>query len=111
MGIAAGATSFGTDHAVGLVGMVYHCRFVHWFPETGPACAGVKFRLRTEERLPATDTCIRAWIFRLPVFAAECRFRSRLASYLILFGRKLFLPLRLLLFYFFRHDLLRIAGC
>ena len=55
-------------------------------PKTGPACAGIKLGLRTEQRLGAGGAAVGAWGLGVPVGATEGAFGAFLTTHMELFG-------------------------
>src|SRR5436305_14142827 len=92
MCFAAGTANFGPPHAIGSIAMLFHSPFLERLIETWPASAGLKLRLRTEQRLPAGGTSVRSRIFRFVILAAKRRLGASLAPHLILLGGQFSLP-------------------
>src|SRR6266702_448721 len=102
MRLATAAHHFRAHHPVGFICFERHLRFVHGRVEAWPAGAGIKLRIRIEQRLAAADAVEHAMFLGVPVFAREGRLGALLASHLILFVGKLFTPFRVCLLHFFR---------
>ena len=84
MGAAVGADCFGAGHAVAGVGVAGDFAFGDFFPEAGPACAGVVFGVAGEQLLVAHYAVVGAVGVAVPVFAAERPFGAGVLGHLVL---------------------------
>src|SRR5579862_125888 len=93
MAAATAAKHLGALHSVAVVGTQDHASFVDRVPETRPPGAGIKFRVRTEQFLPASRTRIGAGRMIVPVLASKRPLRAGLAEHMVLLRRQDLLPL------------------
>ena len=84
MGAAGSADCFGAGHAVAGVGVAGDFAFGDFFPEAGPACAGVVFGFAGEQLLVAHYAVVGAVGVAVPVFAAKRPLGAGVLGHLVL---------------------------
>ncbi len=92
MRVATSAERFGTHHAQGTVCFIADCFWRKWLPKAGPACAGIKFCIGTEEFQPAVRAFVYAFAVIIPVFACKSAFGAFFTGYMVLLRSQLFTP-------------------
>src|ERR1700689_5413849 len=91
--VAAAANDFLARHPVAHVPLNLYFFLIDWSIEARPSGTGMKLCFRAEERLPAADADIRAWLFGAFIFSGTRRLRAFLASHMILLRSQDLAPL------------------
>jgi hypothetical protein len=92
MGIALSAQYLHTAHAMTRIQLRNNTFLPHRRPKTGPASAGVEFRIGTEQWRPAAHTMIDPAIFAIVIFSRKSTFRTLTAAYRKLIRGQQLLP-------------------
>jgi len=93
VGFTAGAADLGADHAVAAIGVNRDCLGVDPLPKTGPARAGIKLAVRTEQIGATADTRIGAPALVVPIGARKGPFGAPLPGDAVLLGGEALTPL------------------
>src|SRR5665213_2872750 len=86
VGVALAAKDLFASHSVAHVAVDLNALVIDGSVKTRPTRAGMKFRLRSEQRLPAANAHIHSGFFRVFVLTGSGRFRAFLAGHVILLG-------------------------
>src|SRR6266850_7639242 len=92
MGVAAGAASFRTGHAVGAIGVLADILLISGSKEAGPAGAGLEFGLGIEQRSATAHAGIHSFFVIVPVLAGEGTLGSGFPHHVVLLSGKLLAP-------------------
>jgi hypothetical protein len=103
VGVAAAALHLGTRHPVARVGFGLDRFLAGGSIETGPAGAGVIFRVGSKKRLAAANALVGAGRFGVRVLTSEGGLSSFLPGHIVLIRREFFLPVVFVLGDFLGH--------
>ena len=80
-------------HSEAVIHIFFNTIFRNGFPETGPACARIKFCVWAKQLVSAGSAYVSACFLVFQKLSCECGFCSLLSKHMIFFLRKSFLPI------------------
>src|SRR5882672_2277013 len=92
MGVATGATGFGTGHAVGSVSVLGDVLLVNRSIETGPTAARFELGFRFEKGRATSHTVVHPALVIIPVFAGKGALGAGFSGYVVLLRGQLLAP-------------------